>query len=104
MSSALMPTYARQPVGFSHGEGVWLYDTEGRRYLDTTAGIAVCGLGHAHPAVAEDLADQARTLVHTSNLFQVPLQEKLGEVLRDVSGMELCFFGNSGAEANEAAI
>ncbi|MDP2229127.1 MAG: aspartate aminotransferase family protein [Moraxellaceae bacterium] len=104
MSSALMPTYARQPVGFSRGEGVWLFDTEGRRYLDTTAGIAVCGLGHAHPAVAEAIADQARTLVHTSNLYQVPLQEKLGEALRDVSGMELCFFGNSGAEANEAAI
>lgn len=104
VTSALMPTYARQPVGFSRGEGVWLYDTEGRRYLDTTAGIAVCGLGHAHPAVAEAIADQARTLVHTSNLYEIPLQEKLGEVLRDISGMELCFFGNSGAEANEAAI
>lgn len=104
MTSALMPTYARQPVGFSRGEGVWLYDTEDRRYLDTTAGIAVCGLGHAHPAVAEAIADQARTLVHTSNLYEIPLQEKLGEVLRNLSGMELCFFGNSGAEANEAAI
>lgn len=104
MTSALMPTYARQPIAFSRGEGVWLYDSEGRRYLDTTAGIAVCGLGHAHPAVAEAIAEQARTLVHTSNLFQIPLQEKLGEALRDVSGMEFCFFGNSGAEANEAAI
>ncbi|MEL0027827.1 MAG: aminotransferase class III-fold pyridoxal phosphate-dependent enzyme, partial [Perlucidibaca sp.] len=103
-SSALMPTYARQPVAFVRGEGVWLYDTEGRRYLDTTAGIAVCGLGHANPVVAEAIADQARTLVHTSNLFQVPLQEQLGALLRDVSGMDLCFFGNSGAEANEAAI
>lgn len=102
--SALMPTYARQPIAFVRGEGVWLYDTEGRRYLDTTAGIAVCGLGHANPAVAEAIADQARTLVHTSNLFQVPLQEKLGAALREVSDMELCFFGNSGAEANEAAI
>ncbi len=102
--SALMPTYARQPVGFVRGEGVWLYDTEGRRYLDTTAGIAVCGLGHANPVVAEAIADQARTLVHTSNLYQVPLQEQLGAALRDVSGMDLCFFGNSGAEANEAAI
>jgi acetylornithine aminotransferase len=99
-----MPTYARQPIGFSHGNGVWLYDTEGRRYLDTTAGIAVCGLGHAHPVIAEAIADQARTLVHTSNLYEIPLQEKLGEALRNVSGMELCFFGNSGAEANEAAI
>ena len=104
MTSALMPTYARQPIGFSRGEGVWLYDTEGRRYLDTTSGIAVCGLGHANPVVAEAIADQARTLVHTSNLYQVPLQEDLGRALRDVSGMDLCFFGNSGAEANEAAI
>lgn len=104
MTSALMPTYARQPIGFSHGNGVWLYDTEGRRYLDTTAGIAVCGLGHANPVVAEAIADQARTLVHTSNLYEIPLQEKLGEVLRDVSCMEFCFFANSGAEANEAAI
>jgi acetylornithine/N-succinyldiaminopimelate aminotransferase len=104
MSSALMPTYMRQPVAFVRGEGVWLYDTEGRRYLDTTAGIAVCGLGHAHPAVAEAIADQARTLVHTSNLYQIPLQEQLAETLRSISGMDLCFFGNSGAEANEAAI
>lgn len=104
MTSALMPTYARQPIGFSRGEGVWLYDTEGRRYLDTTSGIAVCGLGHANPVVAEAIADQARTLVHTSNLYEVPLQEELGRALRDVSGMDLCFFGNSGAEANEAAI
>lgn len=104
MTSALMPTYARQPVGFSRGEGVWLYDTQGRRYLDTTAGIAVCGLGHAHPAVAAAIAEQARTLVHTSNLYEIPLQEELGAALRAVSGMELCFFGNSGAEANEAAI
>lgn len=104
MTSALMPTYARQPVGFSRGEGVWLYDTEGRRYLDTTSGIAVCGLGHANPVVAAAIADQARTLVHTSNLYHVPLQEELGRLLCDVSGMDLCFFGNSGAEANEAAI
>ena len=104
MTSALMPTYARQPVGFSRGEGVWLYDTEGRRYLDTTSGIAVCGLGHANPVVAAAIAEQARILVHTSNLYHVPLQEELGRLLCDVSGMDLCFFGNSGAEANEAAI
>lgn len=102
--SALMPTYARQPIGFTHGSGVWLFDTEGKRYLDTAAGIAVCGLGHANPVVAEAIADQARTLVHTSNLYQVPLQEELGALLRDISNMDLCFFGNSGAEANEAAI
>lgn len=104
MTSALMPTYARQPVAFVRGEGVWLYDTEGRRYLDTTAGIAVCGLGHAHPVVAEAIADQARTLVHTSNLYQVPLQEQLANLLCQVSGMARAFFGNSGAEANEGAI
>jgi acetylornithine aminotransferase len=104
MSSALMPTYPRQPVAFVRGEGVWLIDSHGRRYLDAIAGIAVCGLGHAHPVVAEAIADQARTLVHTSNLYQIPLQEELGALLTEVSGMDLCFFGNSGAEANEAAI
>lgn len=104
MTSALMPTYARQPIGFSRGEGVWLFDTEGRRYLDTTAGIAVCGLGHANPVIAEAIADQARTLVHTSNLYEIPLQEEAGAALCAAAGMERCFFGNSGAEANEAAI
>lgn len=104
MTDTLMPTYARQPVAFVRGEGVWLYDTEGRRYLDTTAGIAVCGLGHAHPGVAAALADQAHTLVHTSNLFRVPLQEQLAARLCALSGMKRAFFGNSGAEANEGAI
>jgi acetylornithine aminotransferase len=103
-TSALMPTYARQPVSFVRGEGVWLHDSEGKRYLDAISGIAVCGLGHAHPKVAAAIAEQAATLVHTSNLYQIPLQEALGRLLCDVSGMELCFFGNSGAEANEAAI
>ena len=104
MSSALMPTYARQPLAFAKGEGVWLYDDQGQAYLDALTGIAVCGLGHAHPVVAQAIADQAATLVHTSNLYQIPLQEALGAALRDASGMELCFFSNSGAEANEAAI
>lgn len=103
-TSALMPTYARQPLAFEKGSGVWLYDSEGNAYLDALTGIAVCGLGHAHPVIAEAIADQAATLVHTSNLYQIPLQEALGQALRDVSGMELCFFSNSGAEANEAAI
>ncbi len=103
-TSALMPTYARQPLAFEKGSGVWLYDSDGNAYLDALTGIAVCGLGHAHPVVAQAIADQAATLVHTSNLYQVPLQEALGQALRDVSGMELCFFSNSGAEANEAAI
>lgn len=100
----LMPTYARAPVAFTRGEGVWLFDTEGKRYLDTTSGIAVCGLGHAHPGVAKAIAAQAATLMHTSNLFRVPLQEQLAERLCQVSGMSRAFFGNSGAEANEAAI
>ena len=104
MTSALMPTYARQPIAFVRGEGSRLYTASGDAYLDALTGIAVCGLGHAHPAVARAIAEQAATLVHTSNLYQVPLQEELGAALRDASGMDLCFFGNSGAEANEAAI
>ncbi len=104
MSSALMPTYARLPVAFRRGAGAWLEDTDGRYYLDALSGIAVCGLGHAHRAIADALADQARTLIHTSNLYGVPLQEKLGEWLCKLSGLEQVFFANSGAEANEAAI
>jgi len=102
--SALMQTYTRLPVTFSHGEGVYLYDTAGRRYLDAIAGIAVNGLGHAHPAVTAAIRQQADKLVHTSNLYRIEAQEQLGEVLTGVAGMENCFFGNSGAEANEAAI
>jgi acetylornithine aminotransferase len=102
--SALMQTYTRLPVTFSHGEGVYLYDTAGRRYLDAIAGIAVNGLGHAHPAVTAAIREQADKLVHTSNLYRIEAQEQLGEVLTGVAGMENCFFGNSGAEANEAAI
>ena len=102
--SALMPTYARLPVTFSHGEGVYLFDTEGRRYLDGISGIAVNGLGHAHPGVTAAIRAQADKLVHTSNLYGIAPQEQLAERLARVSGMEKCFFGNSGAEANEAAI
>jgi acetylornithine aminotransferase len=102
--AALMNTYARLPVAFERGEGPWLFDTEGRRYLDALCGIAVCGLGHAHPGVAEAVARQAATLVHTSNLYEVPLQSRLAERLCAASGMDRAFFGNSGAEANEAAI
>ncbi len=104
MNSALMPTYARQQIAFVKGNGSWLYDTEGQAYLDALTGIAVCGLGHAHPVIAQAIAEQAMTLVHTSNLYQIPLQEALGQALRKVSGMDFCFFSNSGAEANEAAI
>ena len=102
--SAVMQTYARLPVTFSHGEGVYLFDTEGRRYLDAIAGIAVNGLGHAHPAVTAAIRQQADKLVHTSNLYRIEAQEQLGEALTRVAGMDNCFFGNSGAEANEAAI
>ena len=100
----LIPTYARQPVAFERGEGVWLYDQAGERYLDAVSGVAVCNLGHAHPAVTRALAEQAGRLVHTSNLYRIPVQEALAERLCRLSGMEKVFFSNSGAEANEAAI
>jgi len=99
-----MQTYARLPVTFSHGHGVYLYDTEGRRYLDGIAGIGVNALGHAHPAVTAAIRAQADKLVHTSNLYRIEAQEQLAAKLTAVAGMETCFFGNSGAEANEAAI
>jgi acetylornithine aminotransferase len=102
--SALMQTYRRLPVTFSHGEGVYLYDTEGKRYLDAISGIAVNGLGHAHPAVTAAICAQADKLVHSSNLYRIEAQEQLGAALTKVAGMDNCFFGNSGAEANEAAI
>ncbi|TXS89919.1 aspartate aminotransferase family protein [Parahaliea maris] len=99
-----MPTYARLPVSFTHGEGVYLFDGEGRRYLDAISGIGVNGLGHAHPALTAALQAQVAKLIHTSNLYHIAEQETLASNLTAVSGMETCFFGNSGAEANEAAI
>lgn len=104
MSSALMTTYKRLPVSFQRGAGAWLWDMEGNRYLDALCGIAVCGLGHAHPTIKDAICQQAGKLLHTSNLYHIPLQEQLGEVLTRVSGMDRVFFCNSGAEANEAAI
>ncbi|WP_019024578.1 MULTISPECIES: acetylornithine transaminase [unclassified Thioalkalivibrio] len=104
MSDVLQNTYSRLPVAFERGEGAWLWDTEGKRYLDALSGIAVCGLGHAHPKVAHAICDQAQTLVHTSNLFRIPLQEQLARRLCALAQMEQAFFCNSGAEANEAAI
>ena len=103
-TAALMNTYARLPVAFERGAGAWLWDTHGERYLDALSGIAVCGLGHAHPEVAQAIAEQAATLVHTSNLYQVPLQARLAERLVTLTGLQQAFFCNSGAEANEAAI
>lgn len=104
MTDHIMTTYTRLPVEFEKGEGAWLWDTAGKQYLDALSGIAVCGLGHAHPAVAAALADQASKLLHTSNLYGIPLQTALAEKLCAISGMDRVFFSNSGAEANETAI
>ncbi|OZG70653.1 aspartate aminotransferase family protein [Hahella sp. CCB-MM4] len=103
-AAPLMSTYGRLPISFSRGEGCWLYDTNGNRYFDAISGIAVCGLGHSHPAVTDAITKQAAQLTHCSNLFKIPNQESLGELLCKVSGMDNAFFCNSGAEANEAAI
>ena len=102
--SYLMHTYARQPVSFSRGDGARLWDTDGVEYLDAIAGVAVTSLGHAHPEIAEAMAAQSRELLHTSNMFGIPWQERLGERLCGLSGMQRAFFCNSGAEANEAAL
>jgi acetylornithine aminotransferase len=103
-ASPVMPTYAPQPVAFERGDGAWLYDFDGRRYLDLLAGIAVNTLGHAHPRLVAAIADQASKIIHTSNLFENPLREALARRLVELSGMTNVFFCNSGLEANEAAI
>ena len=99
-----MSSYQPLPVAFEHGSGAWLTDQDGQQYLDALSGIAVCGLGHAHPDVAQAIADQAGKLLHTSNLYHIPLQEELAAQLTSLAGMDKVFFANSGAEANEAAI
>jgi acetylornithine aminotransferase len=99
-----MNTYARLPVAFTHGEGVWLWDAQGKRYLDALGGIAVNTLGHAHPGLVKTLSTQAGRLIHTSNLYQITEQENLADKLAAISGMDKIFFCNSGCEANEAAI
>lgn len=104
MSSHIMPTYGRLPVTFIRGKGAWLWDESGKRYLDALSGIAVCNLGHAHPAVHEAICKQSDQLIHTSNLYGIATQEQLAKQLCQKSGMDNVFFGNSGAEANEAAI
>jgi len=104
MSDNLMQTYRRLPVAFARGQGAYLEDTNGKRYLDALTGLAVCGLGHAHPAVTKAISTQAGALLHTSNLYEIPLQAALAERLCALSGMDRVFFANSGAEANEAAI
>lgn len=104
MADHIMSTYNRLPVQFERGDGIWLWDNENKQYLDALSGIAVCGLGHAHPAVARAISEQAGLLVHTSNLYGIALQEQLADRLCELSTMERVFFSNSGAEANEAAI
>lgn len=103
-SPALMSNYGRLDVVFTHGRGPYLYDVDGREYLDALCGIAVCGLGHAQADVARAVAEQAARLVHTSNLYRIEKQERLAEALVRLSGLERVFFCNSGAEANETAI
>ncbi|MFW2438816.1 MAG: aspartate aminotransferase family protein [Arenicellales bacterium] len=100
----LIPTYNRLPLAFNRGEGVWLEDVDGKKYLDALSGIAVCGLGHAHPEISKAICDQASTLMHTSNLYEIPLQTRLADRLAKLTGMDKVFFANSGAETNEAAI
>lgn len=99
-----MSCYQRSPIAFERGTGVWLIDSTGQRYLDAMSGIAVCGLGHAHPEISAVIADQASKLLHTSNLYQIPLQQLLATKLTSLAKMDKVFFANSGAEANETAI
>jgi acetylornithine/N-succinyldiaminopimelate aminotransferase len=100
----LMNTYSRLPVTFARGEGAWLWDDQGNKYLDALAGIAVCGIGHSHPKLVKAISEQAGTLIHTSNLYHIDKQEKLAKKLAILSGLNKSFFCNSGAEANETAI
>ncbi|MFY9346534.1 MAG: aspartate aminotransferase family protein [Orrella sp.] len=104
MSSALSPIYGRLPVAFTRGQGVWLWDESNKRYLDGLSGIGVSCLGHAHPALVKAISEQAARVIHTSNIYQVPLQESLAQRIAAISGLSEVFFANSGAEANEGAI
>lgn len=104
MTESVMPTYGRLDITFVKGEGAWLTDTRGERYLDALSGVAVCNLGHCHPAITRAISEQASTLVHTSNLYHIEKQQLLADKLTQLSGMEQVFFCNSGAEGNEAAI
>ncbi len=104
MSDHLMNTYMRQSVTFTKGEGVWLWDTAGEKYLDALAGVAVNGLGHAHPKLVKAISEQAAKLIHVSNYYHIAEQEALADKLCEVSGMDKVFFCNSGCEANEASI
>lgn len=99
-----MNTYARQPITFVKGAGVWLYDAQGDKYLDALAGVAVNGLGHGHPKLVEAISTQAAKMIHVSNIYHIAEQEALADKLCQISGMDKVFFCNSGCEANEAAI
>ena len=103
-SEHLMKTYAPLDVTFEHGDGAYLWDSNKQKYLDALCGIAVCGLGHSHPAITKTITEQAAKLLHTSNLYQIEKQQHLADQLAEISGMSRVFFSNSGAEANEAAI
>jgi len=103
-ASHLMNTYSPNPVAFARGEGSWLWDTNGKKYLDALTGIAVNGLGHGHPVLTAAIADQAKRLIHVSNHFVVPEQERAAAKVCALANMENAFFCNSGAEANECAI
>ena len=103
-SDHLMKTYSPLDVTFERGEGAYLWDSNGEKYLDAVSGIAVCNLGHSHPAVASTISEQSTRLLHTSNLYNIANQQKLADRLCELSGMDRVFFSNSGAEANEAAI
>lgn len=104
MSSALSPIYGRLPIAFTHGQGIWLWDDNNKRYLDGLSGIGVSCLGHAHPALVKAISEQAARVIHTSNIYHVPLQEALAQRISAISGLNEVFFANSGAEANEGAI
>lgn len=104
MPNHLMNTYARQSVTFAKGQGVWLWDTDGNKYLDALSGVAVNGLGHAHPKLVKAISDQAAKLIHVSNLYHIAEQTALADKLCEITGMDKVFFCNSGCEANEASI
>jgi len=98
MTTSLMNTYGNRALTLVKGEACRVWDTDGKEYLDALSGIAVCGLGHAHPAIAKAISEQASTLVHTSNLYNLPVQQQAGDALCAASGMDQVFFSNSGAE------
>ena len=102
--SKMMDTYARQPVTFEKGEGVWLWAKDGKKYLDALSGVAVNGLGHTHPKLIKAINEQISRLIHVSNVYHIAEQEKLAEKLTSIAHMDNVFFCNSGCEANEAAI